>query len=67
MIEQYQIDELSRVAGLPELATGKISKATALAALSAIAAAEKIAAMPIGNNALAEVQRMRDIATRVTG
>lgn len=44
-----------------------IRKNTAVAAVEAVRALQKIAGMPVGNNPLAEAQRMREIAAAAVG
>lgn len=56
------IDEIKQAARSPECAAVSISKEAALAAVAAMRATEKIASMPVGNNPVAEAQRMREIA-----
>lgn len=61
-----RIDEIKRASQVAEGVQVKISKEAALQSVAAMRAVEEIAAMPVGNNTLAEAQRMREIARKVT-
>lgn len=61
------VRDLKQVARLPETATGRIAKGSAVTAVAAIRALQKIAHMPVGKNPLAEAQAMREAARVALG
>ena len=65
MLNSYFEDLKAATQGLGRLTP--IRKNTAVAAVEAVRALQKIADMPVGNNPLAEAQRMREIAAGAVG